>query len=237
MKTAPRKSREIESETEAAGKELDSSDGPRDLEGNSNEHTSESPNRPKCDICSEGDEPEVKPFRPVDPHVFVKASRKYLAQNPPEASHLVDFASGLGTVQLRACKSQIDKQSRAFEYYLIVVTSMYYGDPFIRAKEPLPISKDVCKVPRRHGEKGRDSVLNTLVSPLRRPFNFESWTPREIAIFEAGLCAFGKRFEKVSALLNHCKTIAQITNLYYDWKTTSHYKFWKEAVMRENWDC
>lgn len=236
MKTAPKKSREIESEKEAAGKELDSCEGPSDLEGNSNEHTSESPNRPKCDICSEGDEPEVKPFRPVDPHVFVKASRKYLAQNPPEASHLVDFASGLGTVQLRACKSQIDKQSRAFEYYLVVVTSMYYGDPFIRAKEPLPISKDVCKVPRRHGEKGRDSLLNTLVSPLRRPFNFESWAPREIAIFEAGLCAFGKHFEKVSALLNHCKTIAQITDLYYDWKTTSHYKFWKEAVMRENWD-
>jgi hypothetical protein len=64
-----------------------------------------------------------------------------LAQNPPEASHHVDFASGLGMVQLRACKSQIDKQSRAFEYYLIVVTSMYYGDSFIRAKEQLGLSE------------------------------------------------------------------------------------------------
>lgn len=237
MKTVTRKSREAECERETAGKELEASDGPSDLGGNSNEHTSESPCRPKCDICSEGDEPEVRPFHPIDPHIFVKASRKYLAQNPPEVSHLADFASGLDTVQLRACKIHADKQSRAFEYYLVVVTSMYYGDPFIRPKEPMPATKAACKVPRRHREKGRDSVLNTLVSPLRRPFNFESWTPRELAVFEAGLCAFGKRFDKVSALLGSSKSMAQITELYYDWKSTSHYKFWKEAVLRENWDC
>ena len=59
MKTATRKSREVASEKESAGKELDSSEAPSDLGGNSNEHTSESPSRPKCDICSEGDEPEV----------------------------------------------------------------------------------------------------------------------------------------------------------------------------------
>jgi len=114
---------------------------------------------------------------------------------------------------------------------------MYYGDPFIRAKEPLPTSKLVCKVPRRHREKGRDSVLRALVTPLRRPFNFETWTPREIAVFEAGLCTFGKRFDKLCTLLRRSKTLAQITDLYYDWKTTSHYKCWKEAVLRENWDC
>ena len=235
MKSEHRKSCERTEVKEAAEKQLEPIEAPGYMCGNSNEHTSESPSRPKCDIYSEGDEPEERTFRPVDPHVFVKASRKYLAQNPPEASHLADFATGLDIVQLRACKVHTDKQSRAFEYYLVVVTSMYYGDPFIRGKEPLPTSKAACKVPRRHREKGRDSVLSSLISPLRRPFNFETWTPREIAVFEGGLCAFGKRFDRISTLLRNSKTMVQVTDLYYDWKTTSHYKFWKEAVLRENW--
>jgi len=103
MKTEKRESSEQAGDKETAGKELEPMEARGELCGNSNEHTSESPSRLKIDIFSEEEEQEVGPFRPVDPHVFVKASRKYLAQNPPEASHLADLAAGLDTVQLRAC--------------------------------------------------------------------------------------------------------------------------------------
>ena len=38
-------------------------------------------------------------------------------------------------------------------------------------------------------------VIEQLVSPARSTLLFEFWTPLEIAIFEAGLCQFGKRFD------------------------------------------
>ena len=212
-----------------------------EIEGNSNEYTSESPSRLKSDIENDAEEPVAKEFQPVDPYIFVKASRKYLAQNPPETSHLTDYASGVDSAQLRACKCHADKQSRAFEYFLVVVTSMYYGDPYVASKvkgreESLqPGTKVASKLPKRHKERSRDALLSTLVSPIRHQYNFESWTPKELAVFEAGLCTFGKQFDKISSLLNCTKTISEITALYYDWKHTSHYKYWKEAVIRENW--
>ena len=174
MKIEVRKARDL------PAKSMEAQDPTSDLGGLSNEITSESPAHDKADISSESEEPD-REFRPVDPYLFVKASRKYLSQNPPETSHIADFAPGLSTTQLRACDSYIDKQARAFEYFLVVVTSMYYGDPYCgskrKLKEDAGVSKGGCRVPRRRKEKGQDNVLGTLISPLRQHFNFEEWTP------------------------------------------------------------
>lgn len=240
MKSEMRKARGPEDGKVVLQKGPSGADDHNELEGYSNDYTSESPSHMKSNISSDAEEPPPKSFQAVDPYIFVKASRKFLAQHPPELSHLADSAAGLDTARLRACKSHADKQSRAFEYFLVAVTSMYYGDPYItnkgkRAEPERAATKAAWKLPRRRKDAGRESLLSALVSPLRHEYTFESWNPRELAVFEAGLCAFGKRFDKISALMNESKSIAQISALYHDWKSTSHYKYWKEAVIRENW--
>ncbi|CAK63852.1 unnamed protein product (macronuclear) [Paramecium tetraurelia] len=72
----------------------------------------------------------------------------------------------------------------------------------------------------------QQDVLDILISPLRNDFAFETWTPKEIAIFECGLCRYGKQYEFLSHLIK-TKNAQDIIQFYYFWKFTSHYKLWK----------
>ncbi|GAB5372679.1 hypothetical protein AAMO2058_001685300 [Amorphochlora amoebiformis] len=56
---------------------------------------------------------------------------------------------------------------------------------------------------------------------------WETWTPYDMAIFEAGVCANGKIFHKTRKLLPH-KTINEIITFFYAWKASSHYHMWKK---------
>jgi len=53
-------------------------------------------------------------------------------------------------------------------------------------------------------------VLEILISPLRSDFPFgnniiyiriEKWTTKEIAIFECGICRFGKQYEFIANMV------------------------------------
>lgn len=44
--------------------------------------------------------------------------------------------------------------------------------------------------------------LDMLVSPLRRSNPIDSWTPKQIALFECGICKFGKNFSAISQLVS-----------------------------------
>ena len=60
-------------------------------------------------------------------------------------------------------------------------------------------------------------------------YKIERWSPKEIAIFECTLCAYGKKFELALQLLGQSKDLRGITEFYHLWKQTSHYRVWKEA--------
>lgn len=82
-------------------------------------------------------------------------------------------------------------------------------------------------------DKGRFPVekINTLgyfTSPLRRPLVIEKWSPYEIALFESAILLQGKSFHAIKQYIP-TKTVKEIIEFYYEWKTTSHYKQWKAA--------
>jgi len=101
---------------------------------------------------------------------------------------------------------------------------MYYGDPYNGTKqeeEALPMKR-----PRNC------NPLDLLLSPVRTHLEFENWTPFQVAVFECGMCQFGKEFSLLEKLLGYKKTTAEIAKFYHLWKATSHYKVWKENVKK-----
>ena len=49
-------------------------------------------------------------------------------------------------------------------------------------------------------------TLDLLLSPLRKVHVLDNWAPREIALFEAGICAVGKDFHAIANLVRHKHT-------------------------------
>ena len=70
------------------------------------------------------------------------------------------------------------------------------------------------------------TTLGLLTHPIRRPTVIETWSPYEIAMFEAALCIHGKQFHTVQKIVGS-KNTKEIIAFYYIWKKTSHYKKWK----------
>jgi len=69
-------------------------------------------------------------------------------------------------------------------------------------------------------------TLDLLLSPLRKPNVLDNWCPREIALFEAGICAVGKDFHAIAQLIQS-KSCKECVDFYYIWKKSSHYAMWK----------
>lgn len=111
---------------------------------------------------------------------------------------------------------------------------MYFGDPFSKSKQSIETF--------RPGKRARPThmaePLSMLISPLRAEHEFgkgylESWSPKQIAVFESALCSFGKKFEVIERILKYQKSQKEIGKFYYMWKKTSHYKSWKDAVREQ----
>jgi hypothetical protein len=67
-----------------------------------------------------------------------------------------------------------------------------------------------------------------LLSPLRKYSPLDEWSPREIALFEAGICKLGKDFYRISKIIQTKKT-SQVVEFYYCcFKPSVHYKLWKQ---------
>lgn len=81
----------------------------------------------------------------------------------------------------------------------------------------------------------RWTSLGYLTSPLRTPTILEHWSPRDIALFEAGLMQYGKHFHKIQRhVLSGSKTTKDIIAFYYIWKKTSHYRNWKKEYVPDD---
>jgi len=76
-------------------------------------------------------------------------------------------------------------------------------------------------------------ILDALISPLKVDNVLEKWSPKEIAIFEAGLCKYGKEFSFIQFLIN-TKTLNEVIQFYFAWKTTTHYRTWKHYKNLDN---
>jgi len=73
-------------------------------------------------------------------------------------------------------------------------------------------------------------LLGAVISPVRRPLAFETWSPREIVTFEGALAVHGKCFHTVQQFIK-TKTTKEVIEFYYIWKMSSHYKAWKQNFV------
>ena len=60
----------------------------------------------------------------------------------------------------------------------------------------------------------RYRTLDALTSALRKPEVWDNWTLREIAVFEAAMCAHGKDFHAVQAAIK-TKSTCEVVDFYY----------------------
>lgn len=165
-------------------------------------------------------------FKPVPPSIFKKASKKWLNANSPNKYSLTK-----NTSQMSKDKVAAGKVLQSFENYLSIVTMMYFGDPFSTSLQGV----DVFRPGKRARSRELSDPLSMILSPLRSEHEFgkkysESWSPKQVAVFESTLCSFGKKFELVEKLLGSSKSLVEITQFFYMWKKSSHYRAWKEAV-------
>ena len=71
-------------------------------------------------------------------------------------------------------------------------------------------------------------TVDALLSPLRKPAVLDDWSPLEVALFESGICSYGKDFHAIARLMAGRKTCGQCVEFYYVWKKSGHYAMWKE---------
>lgn len=71
------------------------------------------------------------------------------------------------------------------------------------------------------------SALAFLKSAVRRPAVVETWSPYEIALFEAAIAEHGKDFHRIAREIRS-KSTRDVIAFYYIWKKTSHYRRWKQ---------
>lgn len=72
----------------------------------------------------------------------------------------------------------------------------------------------------------RLTPVELLVSPLRHKNVLDLWGPKEVALFEAGICKYGKDFNMLQRLIE-TKTTREVVDFYYLWKQTNRYTSWK----------
>ena len=114
----------------------------------------------------------------------------------------------------------------AFEGYLTVVSGMYFnGDARASVKGKPKRDPSILPLQRR-------STLGMLTSPARRERPLDEWNPRELAAFEAAICAVGKNFSAIQKQVR-TKSTKEIIEFFYLWKKTSHYDAWKKGYEKE----
>ena len=105
-------------------------------------------------------------------------------------------------------------------------TDVFKSNPE-KKKKPIEMYLDTVN----HLYKKRD--LDILINPVTPQSVFESWSPREVAIFEESMLKFGKQFEFISELIG-TKNVKEVYEFYLEWKCTSHYKSYKAFISSNN---
>lgn len=103
---------------------------------------------------------------------------------------------------------------------LRAVSSMYYN-----RKQVIDQGKNVIDQATSQNTMPL-STHDAITHPLRKPGVLDNWTPKEIALFECGICSKGKDFYAISKIIE-TKSTAEVVDFYYDWKKSGHYVMWK----------
>eukprot|EP00466_Bigelowiella_natans_P013201 jgi/Bigna1/133290/aug1.20_g7998 len=72
------------------------------------------------------------------------------------------------------------------------------------------------------------STLEMLVSPLRKAQPMDSWSVSDVALFETGICKYGKDFYKIAQSIPGKKS-GDVVNFYYG--------IWKHSQSGHKWRC
>ena len=72
----------------------------------------------------------------------------------------------------------------------------------------------------------RRTTLGRLTSAIREPSILDRWSPYEIALFESGICMYGKQFPTLASLVGS-KNAKECIEFYYAWKKSKNYAQWK----------
>lgn len=174
------------------------------------------------------------------------------AKTPPEEIPLSSEYFESQIISLEP-KDISDRALTSFEKYLALVNSMYFGwgasEPTqslneVSAQLPAigndllagsgPISGEGAAKTSEEGSSlvSNDfhySTLDMLCNPLRVPLGYETWSPLEIAIFEAWIWKFGTDFNLFSKFIK-TKSPREITDFYFLWKKTSCFEIWKQKM-------
>jgi hypothetical protein len=90
--------------------------------------------------------------------------------------------------------------------------SLHVGLCICRVLLSVPSSLHVCSCICLY--RVQYPTLDLWLSPLRKPHVLDNWCPREIALFEAGICAVGKDFHAIARLLQ-TKSCKECVDFYY----------------------
>lgn len=83
----------------------------------------------------------------------------------------------------------------------------------------------------RSSRNDRYSTIELLLSPVRKRQPAEEWSPREIVLFELGVCEYGEDFSRVAEMLPE-KRISDVVRFYYDvWRQSANYNAWACAGL------
>ena len=108
--------------------------------------------------------------------------------------------SALSSDPSAPASSKVSDSSARIDGFLHSIGSMYY-------RNQVSLTKDSSGAPAAEVWVSADydkleyPTLDLLLSPLRKVHVLDNWAPREIALFEAGICAVGKDFHAIANLV------------------------------------
>eukprot|EP00808_Paulinella_micropora_P010279 g16656.t1 len=181
-----------------------------------------------------GMEPPAKKLRlnEVKPRVRRDAPRcaspsHFLVQERCLKENAEESVGGASHRKVVSYKRQIDN-------ILDAVSTLYYQPSHVCRPRSQTVPRDLVSFLGQAAETGVASTLDrvtysaaaALVSPYFEPSVFDSWTTKEIMLFEAGIISLGKDFHAIQKLIP-TKTTKELVHFFYFWKQSAHYAMWK----------
>eukprot|EP00457_Paulinella_chromatophora_P016120 gb/GEZN01016860.1/.p1 GENE.gb/GEZN01016860.1/~~gb/GEZN01016860.1/.p1 ORF type:complete len:244 (-),score=26.01 gb/GEZN01016860.1/:47-778(-) len=140
-----------------------------------------------------------------------------------------------------ASRSKNSNHSKALIYrrkvdnILDAVATLYYHPTHVcRPRSSSENPRDLVEFLRLTADVGAANSLDrtvysaadSLISPYFEPSIFDTWTTKEIMLFEAGITSLGKDFHAIQKLIP-TKTTKELVHFFYFWKQSAHYAMWK----------
>ena len=155
-----------------------------------------------------------------DPAALASASSAFpTAASSSSAALALAPSSAASLPSTSASSRHIDKLRT--DALLSSISSMYYRPRLVH-----PSAADVYV--SADYDRFEYPTADALLSPLRKASVLDEWAPLEVALFESGICSYGKDFHAISRLMGGRKTCGQCVEFYYVWKKSGHYAMWKE---------